>query len=135
VRAESVRVEQRRSKAVVDLSERRLSIIDGGIETWSTPVAVGGSGTPTPTGRFHVTGPVGTGDPRGPYGPWVIGLSGFSEALDSFDGGAPGLAVHGTNRPERIGQAVSNGCIRVPNESLDVLLVHLVPGTVVDVHE
>ena len=33
-----------------------------------------------------------------------------------FDDGLPVIAFHGTNQPDLIGSAASNGCIRMPNE-------------------
>ena len=45
----------------------------------------------------------------GAYGPWILALNGYSESLDSFDGGMPQLAFHGTNKPELIGTQASNG--------------------------
>jgi lipoprotein-anchoring transpeptidase ErfK/SrfK len=39
------------------------------------------------------------------------------------------VAIHGTNRPDLIGQAVSNGCIRVANAALRRLWRHTLAGT------
>ena len=36
--------------------------------------------------------------------------------LFEFNGGPGQLAVHGTNNPSQVGQDISNGCIRVPND-------------------
>ena len=50
---------------------------------------------------------------------------------DSFDGGLPEIALHGTNQPSLVGSAASNGCIRMPNDAI-LQLESLVPlGTVV----
>ena len=92
-----------------------------------TPVAVGAPGTPTPTGTFYVTDPVPGGG--GSYGPWALGLSGYSDVLDSFAGGPPQIALHGTNHPELIGQSVSNGCVRVPNDMITEIHAQVPLGT------
>ncbi len=39
------------------------------------------------------------------------------------------IAIHGTNRPDLIGQAVSNGCIRVANDDLSLLFDRALAGT------
>ena len=43
------------------------------------------------------------------------------------------IAIHGTNRPELIGGAHSNGCIRIPNEVITVLAETVPMGTPVDI--
>ena len=49
--------------------------------------------------------------------------------MDEFDTGAPVVALHGTNAPELVGQARSNGCIRVPNELIQQLADTVPAGT------
>jgi lipoprotein-anchoring transpeptidase ErfK/SrfK len=39
--------------------------------------------------------------------------------------------IHGTNQPERIGQAVSSGCIRMTNEDVTDLYSRVSVGTLV----
>jgi lipoprotein-anchoring transpeptidase ErfK/SrfK len=46
----------------------------------------------------------------------LISLGIFSDALNSFGGSIPKIALHGTNNPSLMGQYASNGCIRVRNE-------------------
>jgi lipoprotein-anchoring transpeptidase ErfK/SrfK len=41
----------------------------------------------------------------------------YSEVLTGWTQGGP-VAIHGTNRPDLIGQAVSNGCVRIRNDVL-----------------
>jgi lipoprotein-anchoring transpeptidase ErfK/SrfK len=101
---------------VVDLTARTLTLFDAGAEVLTTPVAIGANGNPTPTGRFYVVDKLDTRDPTGPYGRFAFGLSAFSDVLTEFAGGDGQVGVHGTNDPSSIGQAVSHGCIRVPNE-------------------
>lgn len=120
----------------VSLGERRLRVLDAGVELLSVPTAIGRPASPTPTGTFTVTDLVPSADPAGSYGPIALALDGHSEVMDAFpsenaagapDETAPVLAIHGTNRPASVGQAASNGCPRVANA--DVLrLAQLAPA-------
>jgi len=104
-------------RIVVDLSERRLLRVRDGEVLSSLAVAIGKASTPTPTGRYVIWAKVDTGRPSGPYGSYILGLSGFSEAIHPSDWpGLPRLAIHGTDDPSDAGRAVSSGCVRVPNE-------------------
>jgi lipoprotein-anchoring transpeptidase ErfK/SrfK len=98
----------------VDRASHTLRLFNNDQLVLESPVAVGTPSTQTPAGTFYVTDPVPGGG--GSYGPWALGLSGYSEMLDSFAGGLPQIALHGTNRPDLIGQDVSNGCVRMPND-------------------
>ena len=71
-------------------------------------------------------------DPSGPFGPGAIGISAFSEVLTGWTQGGP-IAIHGTNRPELLGRAVSNGCIRLRNDLLQRLFDRTRAGTPVTV--
>ena len=116
----------------VRLSERRLLLHRGDRIIMEETVAIGSDRTPTPTGHFFVDGWVPL-DGTGPYGSGQLSVAGFSEVLHSFGGGVGQIAIHGTNRPNRLGQAISNGCIRMSNEAIE-RLVKLAPlGTPVDV--
>ena len=112
----------------VDLSARRVTLFDRGRSVFTTKVAIGSAQTPTPTGRYYVNQRLVPGDPSGPFGPGAIGISAFSEVLTGWTQGGP-IAIHGTNRPELIGGAVSNGCIRVRNEELRRLFDRVRAGT------
>lgn len=113
----------------IDLSERRLTLTEDGTELLETSVAVGSADAPTPTGRFSVTDKLQSPDPAGPYGPFALGLSARSEVLTEFAGGDGQIGIHGTDDPESIGQAVSHGCIRVPNDVIAELNRRLPLGT------
>lgn len=109
-------------RIVVDLSERRLVRIRDGDVLTDVAVAIGKLSTPTPPGRYVVWAKVDTGRPTGPYGSYILGLSGFSEAIDPSDwSGLPRLAIHGTDDPTDAGQAVSSGCVRVSNALIRAL--------------
>ncbi len=56
-------------------------------------------------------------------------LSSFSETLPSFSGGLPVIAIHGENDPDRVlGEAISNGCVRVSNEVIQFLAAYVPLG-------
>jgi len=118
----------------IDLSDRMLRAYSGANLLAETKVVVGAAGTPTPTGRLYLTDfeekYVGSA-----YGPWILPLSGYSQAMDEFSGGVPVIAMHGTNRPELLGSAASNGCIRMPDDVVQRLHDLLFFGTPVDIHE
>ncbi len=128
VRPADVAVQKVATRIVVDVSARTLTLLRAGKRVLSTPVAVGSASTPTPTGRFYVNQRILTTDPRGPYGPAALGVSAFSDVLTGWAQGGP-IGIHGTNAPWSIGQAVSNGCIRVPNTTLQRLFAATPGGT------
>lgn len=127
VKASDVRLAPATERLVVDLSARRLVRFREGRKVTKLRVAIGEAATPTPPGRFFVWARIGTGRPSGPYGSYILGLSGFSEEIEPWTEwpGQPRLAIHGTDDPADAGHAVSNGCIRVLNRLLRVL--HDVP--------
>jgi hypothetical protein len=116
----------------VDLSERRVTLFDRGRRVLTTTAAIGSPQTPTPTGRYYVNQRLVPTDTSGPFGPGAIGISAFSEVLTGWAQGGP-IAIHGTNRPDLIGRAVSNGCIRVRNDQLRRLFDRALAGTPVTV--
>jgi lipoprotein-anchoring transpeptidase ErfK/SrfK len=128
VRAARVQVGTVRARIVVDISARRLILYRSGRRVLSTPVAVGSSATPTPTGSYYVNQRLIPADASGPYGPAALGISAFSNVLTGWTQGGP-VAVHGTNEPWSIGRAVSNGCIRVRNPALRRIFAAAPAGT------
>lgn len=116
-------------KVVVTLADHRLQVFDGERVVLESDVALGTSRTPTPPGTFFVTEVVETGKPNGPYGPYALGLSGYSEVLKEFNGGPGQLALHGTHATWSIGKNASNGCVRLPNDVVTQLASMLAVGT------
>jgi lipoprotein-anchoring transpeptidase ErfK/SrfK len=133
VRPADVDVERVRTRIVVDLSRRTLDFYRRGKHVLSTPVAVGTSSTPTPIGRYYVNQRLVPTSPSGAYGPAALGVSAFSNVLTGWTQGGP-IGIHGTNKPWLIGQAVSNGCIRVPNATMQRLFDASRAGTPVVIH-
>jgi lipoprotein-anchoring transpeptidase ErfK/SrfK len=128
VRASAVRVGRVRTRILIDLSRRRLTLFRSGKRLLTTTVAVGAPATPTPTGRYYVNQRLIPDDTSGPFGPGAIGISAFSEVLTGWAQGGP-IAIHGTNEPWSIGNAASNGCIRVQNPVLERLFRSTPAGT------
>ncbi|HEX7094758.1 MAG TPA: L,D-transpeptidase [Acidimicrobiales bacterium] len=133
IRRDDVDIRTHRVHAQVVLSERRLRVWDGETLLADAPVVIGAPSTPTPVGRFFVNARIRRDNPAGAYGPWILSLSGYSEALESFDGGLPVIAIHGTNRPDLVGTARSNGCIRVTNDVIEQLAQVVPLGTPVEI--
>ena len=128
VRAQAVDTGRVRSRVLVDLSARRLTLFRNGRRVLRTMVAVGSPATPTPTGRYYVNQRLIPADTSGPFGPAAIGISAYSNVLTDWTQGGP-IAIHGTNEPWSIGRAVSNGCIRVRNDVLRRLFKVTPAGT------
>jgi L,D-transpeptidase catalytic domain len=128
VRAGDVELVRVRTRIEVDLSTRRVTLYRGGRELIATTAAIGAADTPTPTGSYYVNQRLVAPDPSGPFGPAAIGISAFSPVLQDWIQGGP-IAIHGTNRPDLLGGAVSHGCIRVRNDVLARMFSLAVAGT------
>jgi lipoprotein-anchoring transpeptidase ErfK/SrfK len=133
VRPAEVRVEKVTTRIVVDVSARTLAFYRGRRLVLTTPVAVGAPSTPTPIGRFYVNQRLLPTNPYGAFGPAALGVSAFSDVLTGWAQGGP-IGIHGTNQPWSIGRAVSNGCIRVPNATLQKIFDSAPAGSPVVIH-
>lgn len=133
IRRSAVELSTVTHRAEVDLSEATVTVWDGDEVLVTTRAVTGRPSAPTPLGRFYIRDIIAQPRPDGDYGPWILALSGFSEVLASFDGGLPALALHGTDEPAEIGNALSSGCIRVPNDIITTLAQTVPLGTPVTV--
>ncbi len=133
IRAADVTLSTHTFHGLVDVSDRTVKFFDRDELLIETVAVVGRDNTPTPLGRFYVNEMLPQASSGGAYGPYIFSLSAFSETLDTFNGGIPVIALHGTNHPELIGQARSNGCIRMPNEIAEQLAATIPPGTPVEI--
>lgn len=115
VKSSDVTIKSTSQRIVVDVSARSVCLFDGADVKVATTAAVGKGATPTPYGTYFIQVVLDTQNPGGAYGPWALGLSAFSNVLYQFGSGDGQIAIHGTNQPNLLGQAVSNGCIRVRN--------------------
>jgi lipoprotein-anchoring transpeptidase ErfK/SrfK len=134
VRRDQVRIRPVDQEVVVDLSSRTASLLKDRRKVRSWRVGIGTAGTPTPTGRFYVT--VKLRPPQisaAAYGAWALGLSGYSEVHQTFGTGDGQIALHGTYKPWLLGQPVSNGCVRMDNDTITLLAETLPLGAPVTI--
>jgi L,D-transpeptidase catalytic domain len=113
-----------RTRLVVDLSDRRLTLFRNGKAIFRAPVGVGTEQFPTPTGDFYVRNKLSRYR-NAFYGPIAFGTSARSATLTDWPAGGF-VGIHGTNSPELIPGRVSHGCIRLRNEAI-VRLARLLP--------
>lgn len=133
VRAADVTLSQNPYSIQVKLAEHRLVVTKGEEVIADEAIGVGTASTPTPGGKYYLKELLQPPDPNGAYGPYAYGLSGFSNELESFNGGEGVIGIHGTNEPELIGTDVSHGCIRMSNEAITTLAGQLPLGTPVHI--
>ncbi len=129
VRATDVRTRTVRQRIVVNLARHTVTLLSNGVPVLSTPSVIGSPQAPTPTGRFYVTSIIHLDNPNGPYGAGALGLAAFSNVYETFGGGPGQVAIHGTNQPQLVGQSVSHGCVRVPNEAWATIAGRIPTGT------
>jgi lipoprotein-anchoring transpeptidase ErfK/SrfK len=135
IEASTVMLRGVENRIVVSIGAKTLTVYSGTSDqaVFQASVATGAPRTPTPTGDFYVDIVVETGRPAGVYGPYQLSVAAFSDVLQSFAGGPGQMAIHGTNQPSLIGQAVSNGCIRMSNDDVTTLTTYAPAGTPVTV--
>jgi lipoprotein-anchoring transpeptidase ErfK/SrfK len=133
VRTSAVTVEPDPYRIAVALGAHQLTVYNGDSMLLQDTVAVGAPATPTPTGLYYLRVLLKAPDPTTVYGPYAYGLSGHSQALDTFDGGDAELGIHGNNDPSQLGQNISHGCIRMSNAKITQLAAVLPLGTPVQI--
>jgi lipoprotein-anchoring transpeptidase ErfK/SrfK len=105
------------NRIIIELGERRLTVLHSNDVLAQHKVAIGSPSAPTPVGEFYVDATVHLKNAGGPYGVGQLSVSGFSNVHHTFGGGIGQIAIHGTNNPRAIGGTVSAGCIRMLNEA------------------
>ncbi|MFZ5945354.1 MAG: L,D-transpeptidase family protein [Bacillota bacterium] len=105
----------------IDLVRRQLNFYQGGSLSRTYPIAIGKPSTPSPVGEWSVINKKIL-NYESVFGTRWMGLSN------------PGYGVHGTNNPSSIGNAVSNGCIRLHNHHVEELFPRVNIGTRVVIH-
>lgn len=101
---------------VVELAQRQLSYYQNGARRFRYPIAIGAAQTPTPVGNWHIINKKILPD-SGTFGSRWLGLN------------RAGYGIHGTNQPHAIGNAVSQGCIRMHNADIEQLFDAVTIGT------
>lgn len=120
VKANPAKVPRKRKRIVVSISERRLAVVEEKTVVKSYPIAVGAEQSPSPTGEFRIVnkltdptyyspGTIITPGPLNPLGSRWLGLD------------RQHYGIHGTNDPASIGQAASQGCIRMAQSDVEEL--------------
>ncbi len=132
IHRDDVEVVTTNQRMLIDLSDRSVIVWDGEEVVLDTTGSIGQPQSPTPTGSFYVRN-VFEWDAESIYGPYVIPLSAYSEAIDQINGGDAVVAIHGTQRPDLIGAAVSLGCVRLENDTLRELAAIVEPGAPVEI--
>ena len=120
VRGDDVTFDRTRHRVVIDLSDRVLRHYRNGKMRHRFSIGIGAPDTPTTTGHFFVWAHLDPRDASGPYGTYLLGLSGFSRVLTDWPGGGR-MAIHGTADPTDPGRRVSYGCARVYNPQMNEL--------------
>lgn len=118
----------------IDVSDALVSVYKGEEALVEQIAVMGRESRPTPVVRSYIDEKI-DGTSLGPaYGSWVLSIAAFSESLGTFGGGGmPKLALHGTNQPDLMGQYVSSGCVRVPNEIIEYIAENVPVGATVDI--
>ena len=116
-------------RLVVDLSARRLAVLEGSRVVRTFRAVVGKPATPTPTGTFFVEEVVRlSGADVG--APFALALSARSTVLQEFDGGPGQIAIHGRdNVGGTLGTATSHGCVRLDDDAMRWLAGRIDAGT------
>lgn len=118
------------TRAEVNVTTQQVTVWENGEIIEQTAAVVGGSASPTPFGSFYVVSAVDDY-----FGEPALVLSSYSESFDTFDGGLPVIAIHRTfnDGQEHDPSVGSNGCVRIPVETIRFLAQILPLGTPVDV--
>lgn len=116
-----------------DLGHRLLTVWRGAHRILQTPIGVGRSVSPTPSGRYYLVYLLRPPADDPVFGPYAFGLSAYSDVYSSFAGGDGEIGLHGTDDPSGIGHYVSHGCIRLPNPVITRLAQTLPLGTPITV--
>lgn len=123
----------RRSRLVVDLSDRQVTLYQDDAVPLTYEIAVGREGWETPSGKFSIlsmqrhpvwqnpiSGEVVAASAENPLGSRWIGF---------WTDGTHQIGFHGTNQDDLIGQAVSHGCIRMRDAEIQALFTQVAVGT------
>jgi len=135
-----LKVPQMRFGLDIGIEDKLVYLLCEGYIVKQYRIATGAPDTPTPAGNFSIInksknptwyspdGPIPPDDPRNQLGTHWMGIS-------NEETRKRGLGIHGTNRPETIGQNVSDGCIRLRNEDTEELFALISTGDAVRIME
>jgi lipoprotein-anchoring transpeptidase ErfK/SrfK len=118
---------------VVSLRRHELELLRGRRVVRTVPVGIGAPGSPTPVGQFAVTDKLDGPSYSPAYGCCILALSVQQTRLPSGWRGGNRIAIHGTNVPSTIGEAVSTGCLHAADADLRYLMARVPLGTPVTI--
>ena len=107
-------------KVLIDISEKRLYLINGNELIKKYPIASGKLSTPTPIGTWKIINKAKWG---GGFGTRWMGIN---VPWGTF-------GIHGTNKPNSIGSNASAGCIRMNNKDVEDLYKYVKHNTSVTI--
>jgi lipoprotein-anchoring transpeptidase ErfK/SrfK len=129
VKRSDVRLKRTRWSLRADLSAHSLTLLRGHRVMRRISVAIGRTGSETPTGRFAITDKL-AGSTYGPYyGCCILALNAHQLHPPPGWTGGNRIAIHGTDAPSTIGTAASAGCLRAADADLVVLMRRVPVGT------
>ena len=121
---------------IINKQYNKLAYYHNGYLEMIEPVATGKSWEKTPVGFFKVvnkiknrpyyTGHIPGGDPRNPLGKRWIGIDANGTKGDTY-------AIHGNANESSIGKYVSQGCVRMHNDTVAKLFNKVKVGTPVTI--
>lgn len=123
-----------RTKIVINLASRFLSLYVDDKKTAMYPVGVGTVSTPTPLGTYKIM--------EKEENPTWVDPKDSKKKIESGEDNPLGYrwmrfvddyGIHGTNRPESVGHYVSNGCVRLKETDVEQLYKSVDVGTPVEV--
>lgn len=119
---------------IINIPSRTLELYEGTELIKEYPVAVGKPSTPTPVGNFRILNKEVNPVWISPHLPSEVVPSGPQNPLGyRWMEFYPTYGIHGTNAPWSIGQAVSNGCVRMDESKVEELFSIVECGTPVKV--
>lgn len=135
VNTEGFNWETNNFRVVVDVGETTVTVYEGDEVVAESEAVVGRPERPTPVVTTYIDEKISNANGAfgSAYGTWIVSLAAFSDTLEWFDGGVPKIALHGTNAPDLIGQRLSSGCVRLPNEIIDLIAENVPVGARVDI--
>lgn len=101
----------------IDLDGKSLTMYENGEAIRQYSIAAGASGTPSPIGVFRVSSR------------FIPDMSGFGTRFLGLSVPWGSYGIHGTNKPESIGQNASHGCIRMWVKDMEALFPIVSNGT------
>ena len=117
---------------VVERGRQRMTLYQGGQARKSYAVSTGKAETITPLGWWKIVEKRQL-SPAGVYGTRWLGFQRWNPQAGRYEWYAesPPFGIHGTNEPDKIGTAVSAGCVRLHNGDVEEVYGLIPLGTYV----